>query len=154
FNGVWGQKHFWGINAFFRQVDPSDRPTMMMAKKVKGKTGTKQVTLNDNPALNPKGIIPYERRNAVLLYTDPTYLDDKSKAKKTSDYTRREQLAEFIIHDKDFGRAYVNRMWGHFFGKSFTKDAVDDFGEHNPVSHPELLDKLAEDWAKKYAHNP
>src|SRR5207237_113814 len=53
-----------------------------------------------------------------------------------------------------FSKAFVNRMWAHFLGKSFTKDGVDDFGEHNPVSHPELLDKLAEDWAKKYDHNP
>jgi hypothetical protein len=34
-------------------------------------------------------------------------------------------------------------MWGHFLGYGFTKP-VDDLGDHNPPSHPELLDGLAE----------
>jgi hypothetical protein len=34
-------------------------------------------------------------------------------------------------------------MWGHFLGYGFTKP-VDDLGEHNAPSHPELLDGLAE----------
>jgi len=152
FNGEWGQHHFWGINAFFRQVDPDGRPQMMV-KKAKGTVGLMAYTVRDNPSLNTKGIVPYERRNAVLLYTDPKFLDGRS-IKKGSEHSRREELANFITKDKYFGKAFVNRMWGHFFGKSFTKDAVDDFGDHNPVSHPELLDKLAEDWTKKYDHNP
>jgi len=153
FSGVLGQHHFWGINAFFRQVDADGRPTMMAAKKVKGTVGVMQYKITDNTLLNPAGLIPYERRNAVVLYTDAKFLDGRA-IKKNGDLSRREELAKFIVNSPDFGKAYVNRMWGHFLGKSFTKDAVDDFGEHNPVSHPELLDKLGEDWAKKYGHNP
>ena len=37
---------------------------------------------------------------------------------------------------------------------SFIKDDLDDFHDHNPVSHAELLDKLSEDLAKNYGHNP
>src|SRR5204863_6087996 len=34
FNGEWKQENFWGINAFFREVDtPRGRPTMMIKKK-------------------------------------------------------------------------------------------------------------------------
>ena len=36
-------------------------------------------------------------------------------------------------------------MWGHFIGRGFVHP-VDDFGPHNPPSHPELLDKLAEEF--------
>src|SRR5262249_51803057 len=36
--------------------------------------------------------------------------------------------------------------------RAFTKDP-DDFGEHSPVSHPELLDKLAEKWSKDYKYD-
>lgn len=153
FNGEWGQQHFWGINAFFRQVATDGRPNMMMAKKVKGTIGTMQYDVRDDPARNPKGIVPYERRNAVLLYTDAKFLDGRG-IKPGTKLTRREELANFITKSPDFSKAFVNRMWGHFFGKSFTKDAVDDFGDHNPVSHPELLKRLSEDWAKKYSHNP
>jgi hypothetical protein len=152
FSGDWKQEHFWGINAFFRQVEsPKGRPTMMVQKKAKGK-GVQQFTLEDNPDLNRKGIVPYERRSGVLLYTDPTFLDGKKMPKKAS--SRRAALAEFITKSPYFSKAMVNRMWGHFFGKSFTKDGVDDFGDHNPASHPELLDRIAEDWATKYQHNP
>jgi hypothetical protein len=154
FHDSLGQHQFWGINAFFRQVEtPRGRPTAMAAKKVKGTVGVLQYEIKDNPLLNGKGIVPYERRNAVLLYTDPSFLDGR-KIKRDSTRTRREELASFITKDSMFAKAFVNRTWGHFFGKSFTRDAVDDFGEHNPVSHPELLDRLAEDWAKKYHHNP
>jgi hypothetical protein len=152
FSGDWKQEHFWGINAFFRQVEsPKGRPTMMVTKQ-KGKL-LQQFTLEDNPDLNRRGIIPYERRSGVLLYTDPTFLDGKKMPKKGFS-SRRAALAKFITKSPYFSKAMVNRMWGHFFGKSFTKDAVDDFGDHNPASHPDLLDKIAEDWATKYQHNP
>ena len=155
FNGDWGQHHFWGINAFFRQVDPSGRPSMMAAKLKKGdKPG--QFHLKDNPNINVKGLVPYERRSGVLLYTDATFLDGK-KIPSGKDYarsSRRAELARFITHSPYFAKAFVNRMWGHFFGRSFTKDAVDDFGEHNPLAYPELLERISEDWSKNYNHDP
>ena len=126
----------------------------MMAKK--GKEKDFQLSLADNPKFNVKGIVPYERRSGVLLYTDATFLDGTKmqSLKGSTQPSRRQALAKFVTSSPYFAKAYVNRTWGHFFGRSFTKDGVDDFGEHNPVSHPELLDKLAEDWAKKYSHNP
>jgi hypothetical protein len=154
FNGEWLQSHFWGINAFFRQLDPDGRPTMMaQGQKNMGKLN---FSIKDNPNLNVKGIVPYERRSGVLLYTDPTFLDGKKmpSAKDPNKATRRVELAHFVTTSPYFAKAFVNRTWGHFFGRSFTKDAVDDFGEHNPVSHPELLDRIADDWAKKYNHDP
>jgi len=66
FNDDWKQSHFWGVNAFFRQVDaPMGRPGIMMKKAM----ARNKLELVDNPSLNPKGIVPYERRSGVLLYT-------------------------------------------------------------------------------------
>ena len=163
FNGEWNQEHFWGINAFYRQVYTSGRP-VMMKKKQKGPAMVQQYTVRDDPGFNSSGLIPYERRNAIVMYTDSRFLDGK-KIKKGSTRTRREELAGFIVASPYFSKAFVNRMWGHFFGKSFTKDSVDDFGDHNPSSFPTimeddkvtkvgLLDRLAEDWAKKYNYDP
>jgi hypothetical protein len=45
-----------------------------------------------------------------------------------------------------FAKSVVNRMWGHFFGVGIV-DPIDDFGETNKPSHPELLDELAADFA-------
>jgi hypothetical protein len=105
-------------------------------------------------SLNPKGLVQYERRNAAIYYTNATFLDGKKMKLTESDSTRRKELARFVTPSPYYSKVFDNRTWAHFFGKSFTKDAPDDFGEHNPASHPELLDKLAEDWAKKYDHNP
>jgi hypothetical protein len=165
FNGEWGQHNFWGINAFFRQVStPRGRPTAMV-KKVKGVVGAIQYELEDNTGYNTLGKVSYERRNAIRLYTDPAFLDGK-KIPKDSAKSRREELAAMITKSPYFGKAFVNRMWNHFFGKSFTKDAVDDFAESNPSSFPTifdedgkvkhlgLLDKLGKDWTEKYNHSP
>jgi hypothetical protein len=151
FNDEWRQNQFWGINAFFRQVDPSARPMAEMKKK-KG-VQVPPITLTDNPELNREGIVPYERRSGVLLYTRPTFVDGSKMVLKDPGTTRRHELAKFIVKSDYFAKAFVNRMWGHLLGRGFTKE-VDDFGEHNPVSHPELLDRLAKDWATRYGHNP
>ncbi|MBI2804740.1 MAG: DUF1549 domain-containing protein [Planctomycetes bacterium] len=153
FEGEWGQHHFWGINAFLRQVDSNGRPNPEGGKKKKGVMGNQEFELKDVKSFNSSGLIGYERRNTVFLFTDASFLNGKKIPKRYAG-TRRDALAKFVIASPWFSKAFVNRTWGHFFGKSFTKDAVDDFGDHNPVSHPELLDKLSEDWAKKYSHNP
>ena len=161
FHDSLGQHHFWGMNAFLRQVESINiqlstpgrpNPDAVKKKKIKG-IPTAEFRMKDRKDFNANNLVGYERRNTVYLFIDPTFLDGR-KLPKNYTGNRREKLAEFIVTSPDFAKAYVNRMWGHFFGKSFTKDAADDFGEHNPVSHPELLDKLAKDWAKNYSHNP
>jgi hypothetical protein len=146
FNDDWKQSHFWGINAFFRQADPSGQPgrnrRQMMARVYE---------LKENPDLNAEGIVFYERRNGVVLPTKSTFLDGTKLGQVPKDSSRRKELAKLMIKSDWFAKAYVNRMWAHFMGRGFTK-VVDDFGEHNPVSHPELLDRLAQDFAKKYNH--
>ena len=78
FNDEWKQSHFWGMNAFFRQVDVgvNGRPTMMVKKK-KGMIGDKKFELRDNPNFNKDGLVPYERRNGVLYYTKSIFLDGR-----------------------------------------------------------------------------
>lgn len=154
FNGEWKQQNFWGINAFFRQVDtPRGRP-VMAANKKKKLDGAAQFELVENKNLNGKGLVLYERRSGVIEYTNATFLDGRKMELKDSDSSRRQELARFITTSPYFAKAYVNRMWGHFFGRSFTKDAVDDFGDHNPNAHEDLLNTLAHDWATDYKHNP
>jgi hypothetical protein len=153
FGGEWQQSHFWGINAFLRQVDlPRGRPQAMMAKKKGVKEGQRE--LSDNKTFNVDGTVPYERRNATVNYTGSTFLDGKRVKLNDLNTSRRRELARLVTSSPFFAKVFVNRMWGHFMGKSFTKDAPDDFSDQNPESHPELLTKLSEDWATKYNHNP
>jgi hypothetical protein len=141
FNADWKQKHFWGVNAFFRQVEREG--TIQMVKKKGMPSGP--LTLKDNDELNKKGVVYYEKRNGVFLPSEPIFLDGSKLPKESSTMSRREILAKFLTGHKNFSKSYVNRMWGHFFSRGMNeKPAADDFGEHNPVIHDELLDKLGE----------
>jgi hypothetical protein len=153
FNDEWRQSHFWGINAFFRQVDaPNGRPGEERQKKGKEIEGA-QLSLVDNAGLNNEGIVPYERRNGVLLYQKPTFLDGSKMILKDGVSTRRQALAQFVVHSESFPKTFINRLWAHFLGRGFTRE-VDDWGDHNPVSNPELLERLAKDWSTRYDYNP
>jgi Protein of unknown function (DUF1553) len=57
-------------------------------------------------------------------------------------------LADWLVSVENpyFARAAVNRLWGYLFGTGLV-DPVDEQGEHNPPSHPELLDELARQFA-------
>lgn len=49
-------------------------------------------------------------------------------------------LADWIVSRDNpyFSRTLANRLWAHLIGRGLV-DPVDDFGPHNPASHPELL---------------
>ncbi len=163
FNKEWVQADFWGVNAFFRQVARSgtpNRPADAANGRMMGALA--QVELTDNPSVNGDGRIYYERRDGQLKSIRPVFLKDMAQADKgeksdkvpAADKSRRAALAEFVVSHDNFAKAYVNRIWGHLFGRGLNKDAaVDDFGSHNEVVHPELLNRLAADFAQ-YSYNP
>lgn len=61
----------------------------------------------------------------------------------------RHELAAWIASPQNphFARACVNRMWREMFGRGLV-DPVDDLRDTNPATHPELLERLAEDFAE------
>jgi hypothetical protein len=143
FLGEFGQHHLYGMNGFFRQVEVNSK-----------KVGTELLNeIGDNPKLNTRPLIRYGRTNGVLLLVEPFFLNGKRIPKGFAG-TRREMLAKYVTEDRYFGKAYVNRMWAHFFGRGMCREpAPDDFHDENPVVHPELLDRLAEDFVKS-GHDP
>jgi hypothetical protein len=152
FNADWKQKHFWGVNAFFRQTERIGAPVNRMQQM----QGMQQpMTLTDNPNYNKSGIVLYEKRNGVFLPSEPMFLDGSKLTRSTVQLgTRRENLARFVTNHKNFSKAYVNRMWAHFFSRGMNeKPAADDFGEHNPVIQEDLLDKVGELFTAAN-HNP
>ncbi len=153
FNSEWKQSHFWGVNAFFRQVQRDGQPNMRQQRN----QPAPQLTLKDNANYNKdpvtKGaLVYYEDRQAVVRATGPKFIDGRMLPTDGSK-TRRQVLADFIIDHDNFPKAMVNRMWGHFFGRGLCQQAaVDDFNEQNPVIHPEILDGLATNF-KDYKYN-
>jgi hypothetical protein len=144
------QKDFWGVNAFLRQVDRDGTPPPPANQGMMQKAGP--LTLKDNTAVNkvPKSL--YEKRNGVLLTAKAEFLpsgDDKggrlqqdSAGGYPQGIDRRKALAEYVTNHDMFARAYVNRLWGVFFGRGFV-NPVDDFNDQNKPSNPELLNELA-----------
>jgi hypothetical protein len=139
FNDQWKQKDFWSINAFFRQVNRTGTPMMGQQMNMAVKLG-----LEDDTSVNPKGMTWYENREAQVRLVKAAFLgkDKEGKAQKwdpESKLSRRQQLAEYITQSDYLPKAYVNRIWAHFFGRGFTNPGpIDDFREDNPVTHPML----------------
>jgi len=145
FYGSLKQEHFWGVNAFLRQVTREGTPPMIDSPRMT----PGPLTLVDNPEANPSGKVPFEKRNGVILKTRAVFLpaggEDSEKGQKLDMSpgapSRREQMARFLIDHPNFPRAIVNRMWGNFFGRGFV-NPVDDFNDNNQPSNPELLTEL------------
>jgi hypothetical protein len=139
------QNQYWGINAFFRQVEREPATIGMQ----RNNQVDRRYTLKDNLQANSELGVFFEQRNGLLLRTSPTYLNgaklDLGSKESPHQVNRRVELAKLLTKDPYFAKEIVNRMWAHYMGRGFT-NPVDDFGEHNPPSHPELLDKLAQDF--------
>lgn len=60
-------------------------------------------------------------------------------------HSRKDALADWITGRENpyFARAAANRIWAQFMGKGIVHP-VDNLSSHNPPSHPELLDDLAQ----------
>lgn len=134
-------EQFWGVNAFLRQAQRYG--------------ANSPLELKDNPQVNTKGLVTFQDKEGKKQSIAPVFLDGK-KLPADSKKSRRQVLAELVTNHPNFAKAYANRMWGHFFGRGLNeRPAVDDFGSHNKVVHPELLDRLAQDLvAAKYDPRP
>jgi hypothetical protein len=141
----WKQNQFWEMNAFFQQT----KVIKTMAKKKKVEDAKLVDTDFRGEGSDPHSAeIYYEQRNGIMRVAYPVFVDghEISRSGFLKDVNRRDELAKMIVASPYLSRAIVNRMWGHFMGYGFTKP-VDDMGPHNPPSNPELLDRLASDFA-------
>ncbi len=137
----WKQADFWGINAFFKGLRKQD----VTKADSTGAEVFDHTELSDRPT---DAFSQFDRRNGLVGIAYPKFLDGRKISEK-SDVDRRVELGKMIADpaNVDLARAFVNRMWGHFMGRGIV-NPVDDFGPHNPPSHPELLDKLAAEFQK------
>lgn len=130
----WKQNQFWELNGFFKQTaavrEPAGKGKKRTVKLVTKKTG---------------GPTYYETRNQVLIASFPKFAGEKINPEGT--VNRRAELARLMFEDdsRQVAKAFVNRLWAHFHGYSFTR-SVDDMGPHNPPTHPEVLDRLTDEF--------
>ena len=128
--GHWTQEDFWGYAAFFARVREPDRSSRGNSYRlVDVKSG--EVVLPDSDQVVP-----------------PKYLGGRL-ADDSMGGTRRQQLAIWMVsRDNPYlNRAVVNWAWAHLFGLGLV-EPVGDAGDHNPPSHPMLLEELAKYFAQ------
>jgi hypothetical protein len=138
------QEHFWGVNAFLRQVVREGQPPQMGNRMM----AYSKLSLKDDENVAKEALVYFEKRNGVILTAKAEFLpngEEKHGAQLPAGMNgvqRREKLAEFIIDHPQFPKAITNRMWGVFFGRGFV-NPIDDFNDQNQPSNPELLDELS-----------
>jgi Protein of unknown function (DUF1549)/Protein of unknown function (DUF1553) len=125
----WTRQDYWGLAAFFTQIQTPGRPKVVYRFGVK-----------DDPSITLASL----RKAGMLddfLSRPPTYLGGEKLSGSTINH--RQALARWVTSPKNpwFARAMVNRMWWHFFGRGIVQP-VDDMHAANPASHPELLELL------------
>jgi hypothetical protein len=76
----------------------------------------------------------------------PVFLDGTTPPSNSKDGHLTDVTAWMTApENKYFSRAAVNRVWSDFFGVGIV-EPVDDFSDHNPPSHPRLLEGLSSEF--------
>jgi hypothetical protein len=125
------QEDYYGLAAFFSRVDR------------KGGAGVAERRANEEIFIKPTGSVKHPVTGEVVpphglggpdveipMFADP-----------------REVLVDWMTEPDNpyFARAFVNRMWAHFFGRGLV-DPLDDLRVTNPASNEPLLDALAQEF--------
>jgi hypothetical protein len=120
----WKREDFWGYAAFFARLRRPAQAQQVAFQVADVATGDVKIPETDK-------VVP------------PRFLGGEVSADEDG-VTRRVRLAKWLTSGENpwFSRATVNRVWAIHFGRGIV-DPVDDLGEHNKPSHPQLLDELA-----------
>jgi hypothetical protein len=137
----WKQDQFWQINSFLRQTRRINH------RKFDSASGRQIDDYAELVSGNFSGPVFFEKRSGEMQVAYPIFND--AKVDPGSDTNRRRELAHLMTSGDNplIARAMVNRTWAHFMGCGFTTP-VDDMGPHKPPSHPELVDRLSQEFVK------
>lgn len=123
----WSQEDYYGLTGFFTRLGRKSfgepPPYFSSAKPT---TGEKNPLTGKTP--------------------EPKYLGGEY-AQFTPEEDPRHGLVDWMTQPNNpyFAKVFVNRLWGHFFGRGIVQE-VDDLRASNPPSNPALLDALAKDF--------
>lgn len=125
------KEQFWQFSAFFAELNPLTGPRPGFVGPIQPQSDRNQI------------VIPGTDKRVLATYFDGT------NPNWSHDRTPREELAAWLTSPKNpyFAKNMANRVWAHFFGIGIL-DPVDEPGENNPPSHPELLAALGKAFAE------
>ena len=137
----WSQEQFWAFNSFFRQ---------MQAQRADGAGQLVNVSFPGQGRGSTEGEVFYETPAGLLKTAYPKFIDGTAipASGDLAEVDRRAELAKLVTQSEQLPKALVNRVWSHFFGFGFTRP-VDDLGPATTPSHPQVLDRLAHEFASR-----
>ena len=128
----WTQQDFYGLASFFWQSRPQ-------GTRGEGKNGPFTGWIDDDPSRGDARFGDSKKASSV----PPRYRS--GGATPAEGATRRAAFARFLLTDRQFARAAVNRHWGLLLGRGLVHP-LDGFTATRMPSHPELLEELADDF--------
>jgi hypothetical protein len=120
---TWTRNQFWEFASFFAGLQPTGMARRLPAEAVE----IRSLTI---PDLNKKVSAKF------LDGKEPLFQDRVSSRVTLMDWMSAKG-------NPYFARNAVNRMWAYFFGAGLI-DPLDEPGEQNPPSHPQLLEDLSQ----------
>jgi len=138
------QAAFWELNSLFQQTAVVTRGLGERAMNGGARKGPPIAALVTQPEGGP---IYYETTNGLMKVAFPRF--NGQDVDPAPEVNRRRELARLLTTtaQPQLAAAFVNRMWAHFFGAGFTTP-VDDMGPHNPPCHPEVLNRLRDEFVQ------
>ncbi len=144
----WKQTDFWGVAAFFSRV-----------KFQNGKGGKDVSVVGVTEVAGPapkKAKEPLKPGASIIIPTTAGKNAGKVVSAKFLEGNEptlpneggvRANLANWMTSadNKYFARAFVNRMWAHYFGRGIVHP-IDDMHDDNAPAHPEVLDLLTREF--------
>jgi len=125
------QEDYYGLAAFFGRVDR------------KGGAGVAERRADESIFVKPSGAVKHPLTGDIVA---PHGLGQAPLEISEFD-DPRQHLVDWMTAPENpyFARAFVNRMWAHFFGRGLV-DPLDDLRVTNPASNEPLLDRLANEF--------
>ncbi len=140
----WKREQFHEFAAFFagatarpNRAEPKARPTGITVRVRPGRARYTMPDLKD-----PQKNIPVEPK--FFLASEGAELPKNLSAEQ-----RRALAASYVTGQDNpwFARAFVNRAWYALVGEGFY-NPIDDMGPAREATMPEVLDRLADEWAR------
>lgn len=136
----WTQDDYYGWANWFARVDYKILENRRLDRNDEHEFDGEQIVF-----MRASGDVANPRTGAPAV---PRFLHrDAPAAPEGSDRLLR--LSEWITsaENRQFAHVQANRIWYHLLGRGIVHP-IDDFRETNPPSNPELLDALAEEFAR------
>jgi len=125
------QEDYYGLAAFFGRVDR------------KGGTGVAERRADESIFVKPSGAVKHPLTGDIVA---PHGLGQSPLEIPGFDDPRH-HLVDWMTAPENpyFAKAFVNRIWAHFFGRGLV-DPLDDLRVTNPASNEPLLNRLADEF--------